>query len=372
METLTSTGSGSSNETDPLYAKESRQQQQQQHQQEDSHGYYEYYGRNDWRPMKAHQKACVCVTLLVLSPIVLIFLVLYIVMALAMCFFVPMNDHQIKSAKMLGLEFYWRTPGKLLTVRETTTTTSSTPTPTPTKSVSGAPSSADILIPDEFFVKNYDETGEKKLDTLKRFSLRKSIEYTVQEDLRGGPFGTRIGNDSDNDRPHFLLHGWTDPYDPTNNENNGNDGDDDDKIELWCTHARTATWAAIYSWSGRLPPGGWTNWSRTIDLETAPEVLGYVYLLEVANPGFYDVPRIARIGALAVNAPNHTPETKNKVFARFNYGQSRTMGDFPKGDPDAFVFKGRRVFEEANIRILRQYRVMNPLFVCDGGCSNRA
>eukprot|EP00536_Pseudo-nitzschia_multiseries_P012247 jgi/Psemu1/308938/fgenesh1_kg.458_\ len=263
--------------------------------------------------------------MLVFFPLVLAFFVLYLAVSFAICLIVPMTDNQIKSAKVLGLERYWRAPGKLLEVRET------------------MDGSSDIIIPDDFL---NEENGET-LDSCKHLSLRKSLECTVQDDLRKGPFGTKIENDSDNDRPHYLLHGWTGPYDPS--------GD-----ELWCTHARTATWAAIYSWSVWLPTGNWTKWSQAIDLGTAPEVLGYIYLFGVGNPDFYNEPRIARIGALSGNSPDHTLETENKVFARYNYRQTKYLGDFPKGDPDAFVFKGERVLREANLQLLHQYRVMNP------------
>jgi len=36
------------------------------------------------------------------------------------------------------------------------------------------------------------------------------------------------------------------------------------------------------------------------------------------------------------------------------------MGDFPKGDPDAYIFRGAKVFEDANLKKLHEYRIMKP------------
>ncbi|VEU34528.1 unnamed protein product [Pseudo-nitzschia multistriata] len=283
-----------------------------------------WYGRNDPRPLTRGKRIFIRTILIVLSPIVLALFLLYVAFTAALLCVVTVNDYQIKSSKVLSYENWWRAPGKMLRVKET------------------GDSSSDIVISADMV----NDDGE--LDTGKNTSLRKSIECTLGEHLRKGPHGPGIAADEDRDRPHYLLHGWPEPFDPA--------GD-----ELWCTHARTATWAAIYSWSVRLRPGGFLkNWNQAIDLETAPEVFGYVYLFEIGNPDFYDKDRIARVGALAANAPDHTPETENKVFARYNYGHVKYMGDFPEGDPDAYVFKGEKVMSEARLRLLHTYRVINP------------
>merc|ERR1712217_110547 len=127
-------------------------------------------------------------------------------------------------------------------------------------------------------------------------SLRKSIECTVEGHCRQGIYAAKIEGDTDVDKPRYHLHGWTEPFDPN--------GD-----ELWTCPARIAQWSALYSWSGCLPKGlGWSAWTQKIDLQTAPEVLGYLYLFEVSNPSFYDISRIHRVGQKAANAPDHTPE----------------------------------------------------------------
>jgi len=232
----------------------------------------------------------------------------------------------MKAGMLIKFEFLMRAPGKRLEVKET------------------EDSFSDILISQDFV----NDKGE--LDSCKHLSLRKSIECTVQEHLCQGKHGVKIDNDGDRDQPHYFLHGWSEPYDP-------------DAHEIWFTHARTATWAAIYGWTAQLPPRSrWTQGMQSINLSTAPEVFGYVYLFEIANPDFYNQQRIARIGALAINSPDHTPETANKIFARYNYRAVRRIGDFPKGDPDAYIFKGKGLLQEAQLRVLHQYRIINPQY----------
>lgn len=286
-----------------------------------------YYGRNDPRPMPLWKRRCVYTALLVFSPVVLILLLLYVAMICIIMQFATVNEFQIKSGKLMGLEFWWKSPGELLQVKSTGKDDDNV-------------ESFDILISKDFV----NEDGQ--LDTCKQLSLRKSIECTVQEHCRRGRYGAAIESNEDRDAPRYLLHGWPEPYDPN--------GD-----EMWFTHARTATWAAIYSWTGQLA-AGWTNWSPLIDLKAAPDVFGYIYLFEVGNPNFYNEPRIVRVGSRAFNAPNHTPETENKIFARYDYGHVKYMGDFPQGDPDAYIFKGEKVLKEAKLKLLNRYRVIKP------------
>jgi len=281
--------------------------------------------------MTLRRRRFIYTILFLFSPILVPLFVLYILLTCLISYFVTANHNQVQSAKVLGFEFWNKAPGIQLLVQEIEKGTS------------------DIIISRDFV------NSDGNIDTCKGVSLRKSIEYTVQEHLRAGPYGAKIENDSDRDEPHYLLHGWTEPYDPN--------GD-----ELWVTHARTATWAAIYSWTGRLPPGGWQNpkhWIQTIDANTVPDdgVLGYVYLFRVGNPGFYNTtewkPRTIRVGGRTINAPEHTPQTEGKIFARYNYGQVRYMGNFPKGDPDAYIFKGKAL-RDAQLQVLHRYRIVTP------------
>jgi len=239
---------------------------------------------------------------------------------------VPVNNNQIATAKIFGFECWFRVPGKKLEVRKT------------------GEDSSDIIIPISLV------NDEGKLDTCKNISLRKSIECTVQDHIREGEHGAKMVNDGDRDQPHLLLHAWTDPC--------TYEGD-----EVWCSHARTATWAGIYSWSGRLPEGGWTSWDQAIDLKSAPDVFGYIYLLEVSNPEFYKGrSRVHNIHGKITNAPDHTAETEGKIFARYGYvDKVKCMGDFPKGDPDAYIFKGKDLVQDAKLKVLHSYRLMKPM-----------
>lgn len=262
--------------------------------------------------------------------LLLCFSLLFVVMAsIFMKFFKP-SDSQKRAGMMLGHEAWWKAPGKKLEVKET------------------GKGGTDIIISADFLNKD----DKSKLDTCKYLSLRKSIECTLHDQLTKGPYGAKILADNDRDKPRYLLHGWSTAYSP--------DNEGGEEPELWTTHARTTTWAAIYSWAARLPFEGWTDWNQQIDLTTAPEVLGYAYLFEISNPDFYKQERIIKKGGLTYECPKHTPETEGKIFARFDYRRVKYMGDFPKGDPDAYIFRGAKVFKDANLKELHEYRIMKP------------
>lgn len=295
-------------------------QQVSDHQSADT----DYYGRNDLRPMSFKRKVCVYTALIIFSPIVLVLFIVYLLIVCCAMAIVSINGHQLATGKVLGFEAWYKVPGQKLEVRET----------------GGA--SSDIIISTDFV------NREGMLDTCKSISLRKSIECTVQKHCSEGVHGAKIERDEDRDQPHFLLHAWTDPFDPETDE-------------VWCTHARTATWAGLYSWTGQLPAGGWTSWDQAINLESAPDVFGYIYLFEISNPEFYSSrSRVQRVSRGTVNAPDHTKETDGKIFVRYGYQQVKYMGDFPDGDPDAYIFKGK-VLQDAKLKILHTYRVMKPV-----------
>ena len=328
-------------ETTPLVRKHHRQPKEEEDEEEDDDVDY-WYGRNDLHPLPLRKRICIYVTLVLLSPLILILFVFYVLFVFIVLIFTPTNENQKKTAKYMGFEAWYRVPGKKLEIIETPSNNNGKG-----KNDDGV-TSFDILIPNDFV--NDEKT---KLDSCKYLSLRKSIEYTVKTHLRQGPYGTDIfEKDNDRDEPHYLLHGWSSKYDPN--------GD-----ELWCTHARTATWAAIYSWTNQLKGGEGSflqffnpsAWDQAIDLKTAPDVFGYIYLFQVTNPDFYKTqPRIVRVGNLQANSP-HTPETDGKIFVRYGYSKVKMMGDFPNGDPDAYIFKGK-VLQEAKLKILHQYRIM--------------
>jgi len=303
-----------------------------------------YYGRNDLRPNSVGKRICIYIGLIIFSPIVIALLVLYaIVVAYYLLFKIrDIHEYQIKSGKLLGFEMWFRAPGKIQRV---------VPTPENAPDVGdGTPqhASSDILISQDLIRRKEDGTKTNILDTGRNISLCKSIQVTVNEDLQQSPHGAAIRANRDLDKPRYLLHGWGDPLNPQDEE-------------FWFTHARTSTWAGIYSWTKQLPMGrGMLEFNSSIPLDGAPEVFGYIYLMEVTNPRFYEKERISKTTAQNGFAPEHTPETEDKIFARYNYGKVRYMGDFPKGDPDAYIFKGRKVIEEANLRVIHRYRIIKP------------
>lgn len=66
-----------------------------------------------------------------------------------------------------------------------------------------------------------------------------------------------------------------------------------------------------------------------------------------------------RVGGNTINSPEHTPETEGKVFVRYGYRTVKYVGNFPKDDPDAYIFKGEAL-KHAKLKILHTYRVLNP------------
>jgi len=204
--------------------------------------------------------------------------------------------------------------------------------------------SSDIFISDNFI----DETG--KLTTCQGLSLRQSVELALNHHLRGGPHWKKVESDIGAETPRLLLHGWTQPWDPNTDE-------------VWTAPASMSAWASLYSWSGQL-----TTWhgDGTINLDNCPEILGYVYLLEISNQEFYaHGSRIARFEYEgSPNAPDHTAETDGKILARCGYKDSSQMMEVflngvPEGTPDAYIFKGK-VIQDASFKVLHTYRIIRP------------
>lgn len=285
-----------------------------------------FYGSNDLKPMSRKKMCLVICCAVILSPLWLVLLLLWILFVICYSIKIKVNEFQMKTGIVLVGEMLYRAPGKVLDI-------------TPSGSAR-----SDILISDDFV----DKKG--MLNTCKGVSLRKSLEVTVLKDLQKSTFGRQIKGDSDRDTPHYLLHGWTDPLDTKS-----------DQIcteEIWTTHARVASWAAQYSWSAQLP-FQYGKFTQAITLQDCPEVLGYIYLIEVSNPEFYAKgSRVVRVQGGA-NAPEHTPETDGKIFARYGYGLAKHMGNFMPDDPDAYIFKGQ-VVQDAQLKILHTYRVVKP------------
>lgn len=280
-----------------------------------------WYGRNDFKPLPCGKKTCYIIVAILTSPVWLVLLALYVLVICCVigCGCVAINANQWATGKILGFEGFYKAPGKKLDVKET------------------GPTSSDIIIGDEFVVNG-------NINTCKKWSLRKSVEVSVMDHLRKSKFWSQIEADTDRDKPHYFIHGWTSEFDPS--------GD-----EVWTTPASVASWAAMYSWSGHLPG----KITQAIPLADCPDTFGYIYLIDMANAQeFYSGgSKVHRVGAAAANAPEHTPGTDGKIFARYGYGHSKSMGDFDPDGLDAYIFKGK-VVKDANLRILHTFRVRRP------------
>mmetsp|Transcript_115811 Transcript_115811/g.210662 ORF Transcript_115811/g.210662 Transcript_115811/m.210662 type:complete len:308 (-) Transcript_115811:181-1104(-) len=284
----------------------------------------DYYGRNDKMPMSLGKQICMCMIAIIFAPILIIFIVVFLVYLCCVTYCHKLNDHQMSAVRFLFLELWYKTPGKLFVTKESGDTVT------------------DIFIPPAWV----NEHGQ--LEFCHSMSLKKSLEFTVRSHSQSGPHGQKIDKDDAPDRPHMFFHAWPDPIDLQSDE-------------LWCSHARHTLYAGVYSWSIWIP-GSWVlPTSRVIDLRSIPDVMGYIYLLEITNPEFYKHgSRVHVMAKPTVNVPHHTAETDGKIFARYNYRPAQIIGDIPKNDPDAYVFKGR-VLQEADLKIIHTYRVLKPV-----------
>lgn len=286
-----------------------------------------YYGQNDFRPW-----GCFKVSLIVLGCILLSFLLipLCLLFTIMICC-TKLNPNQVATLKILKFfEPWYKCPGMRMEVRST------------------GPDTSDIIIAKEFV----DERRILHTCGGMGLSLRKSVECTVDTHIRKGPHAAALAADTDVDKPRLHLHGRLWPYDPAS------PGD-----ECWTSGARCCQWPAMYAWSGRLPEGmSCGAFTQQIDVATAPQVFGYIVLFEVSNPNFYaGESRITRLGSGATNAPDHTPETEGKIFARYNFYDSYTFGNLRTdgSEPDAYIFKGKTL-RDAEMKVLHTYRLVKP------------
>lgn len=283
----------------------------------------DYYGKNDFKPLSCPKVVCVFIVCIILSPLILLFVIFAV--AFALCF--PLSPAQAGALKIFTFEPLYKAPGAKLKLK------------------ASGPDTSDIIIPDEFV----DSNGLLNCCGGTGVSLRKSIEFTVEEHIRSGPYGAKVASDTNVDEPQYHLNGGTFSWDPTYQER-------------WTSSARYCTWPAIYCWSSYLPEGmGCSGLSQAGDLEEAPEVLGYIDFFEIGNPKFYETDRIVEVGGGTVNCPEITPENEGKIFARYHYQKTNEFGNHPNdfSVPDAYIFKGKTV-KDAQFKILHRYRLMKP------------
>jgi hypothetical protein len=286
-----------------------------------------YYGKNDNRPLSCGKMLCVIIGCIILSPLILLFIIL-------ICFLLcckKFTPGQQGMMKVKTLDFWWfKAPGKSLEIKSTGADTS------------------DIIISSDF-------VSEGKLLTCggAGFSLRKSIECSVDAHIRAGPLGAKIEGDTNVEKPRYHLHGTVYPYDPNYGEEN--------QREMWTNSARYCHWPACYTFTGLLPEGmGCSGLTEKITLESAPAVFGYILLFELTNPTFFiGDSRNIRVGISAVDCPKITPENEGKLFVRYGYKDAYGFGNLPSNEPDAYIFKGKTL-KDAQMKLLHTYRLMKP------------
>lgn len=300
-----------------------------------------YYGKNDYRPWSSGTR--VIVGLIVLAGISLVAMnwpmqLVYWPIGVTIYFTLAgfcLRQSMHGAMKIVVFDsLVFKAPGKRLQVR------------------SNGGASSDVVIADDMV----DDKGNLYSCGGRGWSLRKSIECTVEEHLRQGAHGQQIAGDTDVDRRRYHVHGRAWKYDASGENDPSAD-------EMWTCGAPIAMYPALYCVAPRMPQGScpWC-WSERIDLTTAPDVLGYIYLFEVSNPAFFqERSRIVRVGAATKFTPSHTPETEGRIFARYGYAAARMMGNLniDGSEPDAYIFKGKTL-EEAQIKVLHTYRIVKP------------
>jgi len=287
----------------------------------------DYYGKNDQRPFSCGKLLCVIIACIILSPLVLLWAILCIVLMACL----KLTPGQVGMIKIKTLDTWWfKAPGRQLEVKSTGDDTS------------------DIVISRDF-------VREGKLHTCggSGFSLRKSIECSVDAHIRAGPHAAKIAEDTEVEKPRYHLHGRVFPYDP-------NWGDENER-ELWTNSARYCHWPSVYTFSGLLEGGlSWSGFTEKVTLESAPEVFGYIILFELTNPTFFDGDsRIIKAGAATMNCPEITSENEGKLFVRYGYHEAYYFGNLPSNEPDAYIFKGKTL-KDAQMKVLHTYRLMKP------------
>eukprot|EP00931_Biecheleriopsis_adriatica_P086720 TRINITY_DN6132_c0_g1_i1.p1 TRINITY_DN6132_c0_g1~~TRINITY_DN6132_c0_g1_i1.p1 ORF type:complete len:314 (-),score=42.02 TRINITY_DN6132_c0_g1_i1:299-1240(-) len=289
-----------------------------------------YYGRNDMKPMPWWKLIPTYIILIVLSPILLVLMLLF---ALIFCCY-KLSPHQMSSMKVFKiLEPWYKAPGERFATQKHDEKTT------------------DICIP----MTMVDDTKCLRTCGGLGTSLRKSLEHTVDSHIREGLYGKQVVADTDVNRPHYFLNGSLYKYDPSYDE-------------LWASAGRMCQWPALYSWSGHSPAGNSCCTASEIyccddkiPMDSLPDVLGYIYFLELSNPNYYDKPdRVEKVG-FTPNCPPITPQNEGKVFARYGYMDAYGFGNLKTdgSEPDAYIFKGKAL-EEANMKLLHTYRILKP------------
>jgi len=190
--------------------------------------------------------------------------------------------------------------------------------------------SSDVILDDEFVTTRW---GRRVVNVIGQHHIRRSIDMTLTDAMNSGAHGP-ISSD-DVLRPNFFLTGT-------------GDASVADYNELWTSHASMASWPSLYAWCPSL-----RLLTTSIPLEEDTTVLGYVHLLQTSEP----IPPeryTTRFAPCMGSSPCFMRD--DQVIARRWYWVKNQFGNFPRGLPDAFIFK-KGSTAELGLKTIYTFRV---------------
>lgn len=222
-----------------------------------------------------------------------------------------------KAIKVHSVEMFMMCckPGKMLQIVQTSDTTS------------------DIIFDEEFITTRW---GKRVLNVVGRNHVRRSVDMTITNAMSSGAYRPISGDDVVS--PKYFLTGT---------------GDDsvEEYDELWTSHASMASWPSLYAWSPSL---GLLRTSIPLGDETT--VLGYIHLLETSDPIAPE--RITtRFAPCMGSSPCFMRE--DQVIARRWYWTKNQFGNFPRGLPDAYIFR-KGSSSELGLKAVHSFRLCIP------------
>jgi len=190
--------------------------------------------------------------------------------------------------------------------------------------------SSDVILDDGFLTTRW---GRGAVNVIGQHHIRRSIDMTITDAMNSGAYGS-ISSD-DVSRPKFFLTGT-------------GDASVEEYDELWTSHASMASWPSLYAWCPTLQ-----LLTTSIALEDHTTVLGYIHLLETSEP----IPPeryTTRFAPCMGSSPCFMRE--DQVIARRWYWIKNQFGNFPRGVPDAFIFR-KGSSTELGLKTVHTFRI---------------